>query len=181
MDRDPPTGCVIDQMTMVHRHDERYLDPRPRSDMLGSLARSTAPVSLPSRAIWPSSTLWESYLDDECLAGQGSCSGSYAGLLSCYTHGTWFCQRYGHLWDGGTLPIATSGYERVIETARRSGEGFFAYNDSTNAAIDVISEDASQGANSLTSLCDVNNGQKTCDRLTNPPPQLYVAAARIRW
>ena len=77
------------------------------------------------------------------------------------------------------MPIFTSGYERVIESARSFGEGFFAYNYSTNAAINIISESETQGANSLTPTCDKDEDQKMCDELTNLMPQFYVAAARL--
>ena len=180
IERDTPTGCAVDQVIMIHRHGERYPDPGPRSDMLTSLDKIYSSNITEFRGGLTFLNTWTSYLSDYCLSGQESFSGAYAGLLSTHTHGTEYRARYGNLWDGKSIvPIFTSGYERVIESARSFGEGFFAYNYSTNAAINIISESETQGANSLTPTCDKDEDQKMCDELTNLMPQFYVAAARL--
>ncbi|KAJ6084464.1 hypothetical protein N7486_011264 [Penicillium sp. IBT 16267x] len=99
---------------------------------------------------------WTYYVPDANLYSQESTSGPYAGLLDAFSRGSEYRAWYGHLWDGqSVVPIFTSGYERVIETARYFGQGFFSYNYSTNAAINIIPEAATQGADSLTPTCAV--------------------------
>jgi acid phosphatase len=111
---------------------------------------------------------WTSYLSGYCLSSQESYSGAYTDLL---THGTEYRACYGHLWDGKSIaPIFTSGYERVIESARSFGDCVFAYNYSTNAGINIILESDTQGANSLTPTYDKDAHTKTCDNLTNLMP-----------
>lgn len=180
IEREPPTGCAVDQVIMIHRHGERYPDSDARADMLVSLNKVYGANLTSYKGDLAFLGEWSSYLDDECLSGQESFSGPYAGLLSGYSQGTEYRARYGHLWNGtAVVPIFSSGYERIIETARKFGEGFFGYNYSTNAALNVVSESETQGANSLTPTCDVDNSTSICDSLTNLLPQFYVAAARL--
>jgi acid phosphatase len=180
IDRDPPAGCTVDQVIMIHRHGERYPDIGPRADMLTSLEKVYDSNITEFKGGLAFLNTWTSFLSDYCLSGQESFSGPYAGLLSNRRQGTEYRERYGHLWDGESIvPIFTSDYERVIESARSFGEGFFAYNYSTNAAINIISESEAQGVNSLTPLCYTDDDTETCDNLTNVLPQFYGAAARL--
>ena len=67
----------------------------------------------------------------------------------------------------------------MINTARKFGEGFFGYNYTTNAALNIISESAVMGANSLTPTCDTDNDTSTCDKVPSTMPQFKLAAARL--
>jgi acid phosphatase len=125
---------------------------------------------------------WTYYVPDEALYSQESTSGPYSGLLNAFSRGSEYRARYGHLWDeASVVPIFASGYERVIETARFFGQGFFGYNYSTNAAINIIPEAASQGADSLTPSCAADSSYGTCyvERFFATFPPLEVAAARL--
>ena len=165
---------------MIHRHGERYPDPGPMADMNAALAKIYDSNVTTFKGDLAFLNEWTTYMTNPCDAGQESFSGAYAGLLSGYRHGTEHRVRYGHLWDGDSVvPIFSSGYERVIETARKFGEGFFGYNYSTNAAINIIPEAESQGADSLTPTCDKDDDYKTCDDLTNLMPIFNVAAERF--
>jgi acid phosphatase len=98
-------------------------------------------------------------------------------LLFGYTLGTEYRARYGHLWDGKYIvPIFSSGYERIIETARKFGESFYGYNYSSVVALNIISENSTQGADSLTPTCIHDNDTATCGDLTGLMPQINIAA-----
>lgn len=49
------------------------------------------------------------------------------------------------------LPLFTAGQERVVESARAFGKGFFAANYTNLCSLQIIPEKAAQGANTLTS------------------------------
>ncbi|KAK9482440.1 histidine phosphatase superfamily, partial [Lipomyces starkeyi] len=75
-------------------------------------------------------------------------------LLTAYTSGSDYRERYGHLWDGrSVVPIFAAGDEPVLATARRFGQGYFGYNYSTNAALNFVPEVGDQGANSFSPPC----------------------------
>ncbi|KAJ5584487.1 acid phosphatase aph 3-phytase phyB [Penicillium hispanicum] len=70
---------------------------------------------------------WTYYVPGKCWYNGETFSGRYAGLLDTVT------------------PFFSSGYSRVINTARKFEDGFFSYNDSTSAALNVISESVTMG------------------------------------
>jgi acid phosphatase len=180
IERDPPTGCAVDQVISILRHGERYPDPGTGAVFEQSLAKVYSSNITDWKEDLAFLNHWTYWVPNRCYYGAETWTGPYAGLLTAFRHGGEYRDRYGHLWDGtSVVPIFTSGYERVIETARKFGEGFFGYNYSTSAAINIISESAERGADSLTPTCDQDNDQGTCNKLTNLMPQFYVAAARI--
>ncbi|KAL1961812.1 hypothetical protein VTN77DRAFT_1024 [Rasamsonia byssochlamydoides] len=180
IERDPPSGCVVDQVISIQRHGERYPDPSTGAAFEQCLAKLYASNITEWKGDLAFLNHWTYWVPDKCYYAAETWTGPYAGLLTAFRRGGEYRDRYGHLWDGhSVVPIFTSGYERVIETARKFGEGFFGYNYSTNAAINIISESATRGADSLTPTCDQDNDQRTCDALTNLMPQFYVAAARF--
>ncbi len=180
IDRNPPDGCVVDQVIGLSRHGERYADPNIGLNFETSLAKV-----LKANATFKGDLAflndWTYWLPSKSYYAQETFSGPYAGLLTGYTRGTEYRARYGHLWDGDSIvPIFSSGYERIIETARKFGEGFFGYNYSSIVALNIISEDPSQGADSLTPTCIHDDDTHTCGNLTNYLPIFDVAAARFK-
>lgn len=182
--REPPASCEVDQVIMLKRHGERYPDPSTGADFVKSLNKVYASTNKSFTGDLAFLNTWEYYVPpvyNYSLYAQESFSGPYAGLLSNYILGTEYRARYGHLWDKeSVIPIFASGYERIIESARKFGEGFFGYNYSTNAALNIIPEDEGQGADSLTPTCVHDNDTAVCDALTGLLPELYVAAARFQ-
>lgn len=177
--RDPPASCAVDQVIMIKRHGERYPTPS-----LGAGIETTLSKLHDSNITYQGDLAffndWSYYVPNKCWYNAETSTGPYAGLLDGYNHGTEYRERYGHLWDGeSVIPLWSSGYGRVIETARKFGEGFFGYNYSTNAALNVISEDERMGANSLTPICYKERDSGTCDALTNVMPLFKVAAERL--
>ncbi|KAJ5623231.1 hypothetical protein N7490_011836 [Penicillium lividum] len=182
VDRNTPEGCEIDQVHMLMRHGERYPDAIFGEEFVKVLDKMNSSVSTYAGDL-AFMNEWTYYVDDAGLYAQESTTGPYAGLLDAFSRGSEYRQRYGHLWNGeSVVPIFSSGYERVIETARYFGQGFFGYNYSTSAAINIIPEAASQGADSLTPSCSAGlEDYYTCyeDRFTATLPPLDAAAARF--
>ncbi|KAJ5386378.1 acid phosphatase aph 3-phytase phyB [Penicillium cosmopolitanum] len=178
--RDPPESCAVDQVIMIRRHGERYPSPALGEGIEKTLAKLQSSGVEEFKEDLSFYNDWSYYVPNKCYYNAETFSGPYAGLLDAYTHGTEYRDRYGHLLDeDSVVPFWGSGYGRVIATARKFGEGFFGYNYSTNAALNIISESESMGANSLTPSCDTDNDYTTCDNLTNLMPQFKVAATRL--
>ena len=184
--RDPPDSCEVDQVIMIMRHGERYPDPKTGGKIEKSLKKvlSANVTTFQGDLSFLNDGGWEYYVPNYCSYNAETFSGPYGGLLEGFRRGVDYRARYGHLWDEEEIvPIFTSGYSRVLETARKFGEGFFAPNYSTNAAINIIPEDVNWGANSLTPSCthDDSEGAKVCDSLqTDKWPQFRVAADRLK-
>jgi acid phosphatase len=183
IERDTPESCTVDQVVMIHRHGERYPEPSEAVIMQAALEKVYGANITTFKGDLSFLDDWTSYIDDECILGQESFSGPYAGLLSTYTLGNEYRSRYGHLWNAanGTTPFWSSGYERVIESARHFAQGFFGYNYTNSAALNIIPESKTRGANSLTPDCDVDNSTTICDALLTLVPlgRFEVAAARF--
>ncbi|KAL3488312.1 histidine phosphatase superfamily [Aspergillus germanicus] len=143
-------SCEVDQVILFIRHGERY------PDMYNAVGYLAALDKMYSSNItnWAGDSAfvddWTYFIDDQGLYSQESTTGPYAGLTNAYRRGADYRSRYGHLWGKESIiPIFTTGVQRVVNTARNFGEGFLGYNYSTNAAINIISRMAIQGANSL--------------------------------
>lgn len=176
--RDPPDSCAVDQVIMIKRHGERYPSPALGASIERTLSKFDSKTTYKGDLSFLND--WSYYVPNECLYNAETSSGPYSGLADGYNHGSEYRDRYGHLWDGDTIvPMWSSGYSRVIETARKFGEGFFGNNYSTNAALNIISEDKKMGANSLTPACYSQRHTESCDGLTNTMPQFQVAAQRL--
>ncbi|KAJ5094034.1 hypothetical protein N7456_009895 [Penicillium angulare] len=177
--RDPPDSCAVDQVIMIKRHGERY----PLASTGESIETSLAKLYGAGVTEWKGDLAfldeWKYYVSNKCWYEAETYSGPYAGLLDAYHHGATYRDRYGDLWNGDVTPFFSSGYSRVINTARKFGEGFFGYNYSTDAALNIISESETLGANSLTPVCYNDNDTDTCDNLPTTMPVFKVAAARL--
>lgn len=179
INRDTPDGCAVDQVIMLMRHGERYPDAVTSQSFTAVLAKLDA-----ASTSWSGDLAflnnWEHFIPDQGLVNQESFSGPYSGLLDAMKRGSQYRSRYGHLWDGESIiPIFAGGYQRVIETARFFGMGFFGYNYSTHAAVNIISEDPSQGANTLTPVCPKAQPFPTCYFIPRILPEFAVATARL--
>ncbi|KAL6249948.1 acid phosphatase pho5 [Rhinocladiella similis] len=180
IDPNPPAACAVDQVIMLMRHGERY----PDSTTAASIEHALQKVYASGTTEWKGDLSflndWTSFLSEPGYFEQETLSGPYSGLLNAFRRGSEYRSRYGHLWNGeSTIPIFAGGYERVVETARYFGMGFFGYNYSTSAAMNIISENYTQGADSLTPTCLSDTGLLSCfftPRMLSP---LDVAAERF--
>ena len=181
--RDPPAGCAVDQLVMVKRHGERWPGSGPAANFITSLSKIYGTNVTHFTDDLEFLNRWKYFVPDPNYIEQETIYGPYAGLLDAYKHGAEYGVRYGHLWDptavNVTIPMFSSAYERVIMTARKFGEGFFAWNYTDVVAMNLIPEEDYMGANSLTPTCPNDNDTATCDGLTNYQPQFDVAVARL--
>ncbi|KZZ96325.1 acid phosphatase [Ascosphaera apis ARSEF 7405] len=183
--RETPEQCTVDQVVMLMRHGERYPEPADGAKIDIALAKVKQSGKPNYKGKFEFLNDWEYWVPDYCQLEAETFSGPYAGLNDAYNRGTIYRARYGHLLDTNKVtPYFTSGYSRVINTARKFGEGFFGYNYSSSAALNIISEDESQGANSLTPGCFKGTNvddliAEKCDKFQDELPQLKAATARL--
>lgn len=147
---DIPAGCEVDQVVMLQRHGERYPSPssvKPQRAVLEKIFKSHPEPFTGDLAFLNS---WEYFLKSDGDAGLEITTGPYSGLADLFEKGSTFHGRYGHLWDGeSSVPLFTTGSERVIQSARSFGRGFFGYNYTDVAQVNIISEDPSAGGNAI--------------------------------
>lgn len=176
--RDPPDGCEVDQVFMLHRHGERYPAPADMASFNELIDRLQSFNGGKYQGTLGFLTHWDNFLSEQSYANIETWQGPYAGLSDAFSRGAKYRARYGHLWDEQSpVPIFSSGYERILQTARKFGEGFFGYNYSTIAQMQIIPETPDQGANSLTPTCfaDYTEPNPSLDSF----PQFAGAAARL--
>jgi acid phosphatase len=154
IDRDPPDSCTVDQVYMLMRHGERFPSAINGEMYVPTLDKLNLADGYHYNASLYFLNDWTYPVTNPADYEQETTQGPYAGLGDAYVTGQEYRLRYDHLWDGQSIvPIFSSGYQRVVDTARKFGQGFFGYNYSTSAAINVISEATSQGLDSLTPTC----------------------------
>ena len=179
--RDPPASCAVDQVIMIRRHGERYPQPGDRKGLEGAVQRLYQSGITEWKGDLSFLNTWKWFVEYDGLYGLETNSGPYSGLLTSYKHGAEYRVRYGHLWNqkaGSVTPMWTSDYERVIQTARKFGEGFFGWNYTNSIALNIIPETDNVGANSLTPTCP-NENNTICNSFQIQRPQFSVAAARF--
>ncbi|KAJ4297570.1 hypothetical protein N0V90_005463 [Kalmusia sp. IMI 367209] len=98
---------------------------------------------------------WQLFWSDDALIEQLTSTGPFSGTLGSFTTGVRLRTRYHDLItraysQHGKIRYWASDCQRVIETARHFGAGFFGLDTQNNTELEVISEDASMGANTLT-------------------------------
>ncbi|EAW10283.1 histidine phosphatase family protein [Aspergillus clavatus NRRL 1] len=185
INRNPPAGCMVDQVIMIKRHGERYPlgSEGPKiEDALQKVkdAILDEPISDGDLAFVKN---WTYFVSSDCYYDKETTTGPYAGIQAAYSHGVDARNRYGHLWDEETvIPLFASDTSRIVDTARMFGEGFFGAADyKTKSALNIVSESKDRGANALSRACRSRDadGQSICDAWPQTLPQLEVAAQRL--
>lgn len=160
---DLPDLCTLEQVQLISRHGERYptknagakyekvidkfLKHGNKGNFSGSLEFLNTYV----------------YFGDNGNSSQyalettnNNSVGPFAGLDDAHRHGIKFREKYGTLYNGSAvLPVFTSNSNRVYHTSVAFTQGFLnqsldAQLTSSQAHFNVIKEDESSGANSLT-------------------------------
>lgn len=156
--KEVPYGCEVTQAHLAMRHGERFATKGTGKSQYAvykklknaNVTDYTGPLAFVED--------WEYFTPDTSKYEAESEYGWYAGLADAYNTGVTWREQYGHLYDGKTVhPIFAGGQERVVDTARSFGKGFFAQNYTNLASIQVIPEEPEQGANTLTSHDACNN------------------------
>ncbi|KAK9470232.1 acid phosphatase pho5 [Dipodascopsis tothii] len=177
---EPPAGCYVDQVHMLMRHGERYpksAHGRAEIALIERLKRAPVPAAGPL-AFVHNYTYFSTIAD----FGLETATGPYAGTKEAVRAGTAYGERYGHLVAGETA-MFTADSNRVVVTAQKFAEGFFARPDwNESASLYVVSQAADRGADTLTP-------DKTCARYHRkaneslytsfPDTYLHAAAARL--
>lgn len=98
---------------------------------------------------------WELFWSDRSQIEQLTSTGPYAGTFGAFTTGVRLRTRYFDLLSRALsqhkkIRYWASDCPRVIDTARYFGTGFFGLDSQNTTELQVISEDSSMGANTLT-------------------------------
>ena len=100
INRDTPKGCRVDQVSMLHRHGERYPD-KGAAKAFTKPYKKVAALKGKLKGDLDFANYWVPYTDPEdSMISQESVVGPYSGLLDGYNRGLLYRARYGHLWDG---------------------------------------------------------------------------------
>ncbi|KAI5300116.1 hypothetical protein KEM56_002709, partial [Ascosphaera pollenicola] len=182
--RDPPNSCAVDQVILYHRHGARYPDEFIGHEVKKVLAKFKASNSSFTAGDLSFLDTWTYWAHDDCLLNQETTTGPYSGHADAFKRGAEYRHRYGHLLNANTTyPIFTSSYQRVLDTARKFGEGFFSEKYRTNAAINLLSQEPSAGANTLAPACQrpgAHSGiSKIIELVTHAPKPIHDAASRL--
>lgn len=157
-----PSQCTIEQVQLFSRHGERY-----PSKGLGSNLNSTYNKIAQLKgslkgdlALFNTEPYFvqDSYWYDR-ETSPNNAADIFSGTSNAQRHGSYFRARYNSLFDEkSVLPVFTSNSQRCYQTANYFARGFLgdSYSDKT-AQMYVISEDATQGGNSLTPRYACNN------------------------
>lgn len=178
-----PDSCEVVQAHVFMRHGERYPTKGTGSSekklynrlKQANVTEYTGPLAFIKDYEW--------FVGPDSNFEKESYKGRYSGLADAYNYGTILREQYSHLYDGKTVqPIFSSSQQRVVDTAHAFGEGFFGLDYDTLGDLVVIPENATQGANTLTShdAC-VNFDGDANDDIINEFDQSYlnVSAARL--
>ncbi|PWW78411.1 phosphoglycerate mutase-like protein [Tuber magnatum] len=147
-----PDGCEIDMAHMMSRHGERFPTKNAGARMIALLKKiKSSGVELKGSLAFLDD--WQYFTDSpEKHFEQLTTTGPYSGTLEAFTTGVKLRTRYRHLWEKvlnrHTL-FWTSESDRVIDTARYFGAGFFGL-ESKRAELQIISEDESKAGDTLT-------------------------------
>ncbi|CAO2650994.1 Nn.00g092910.m01.CDS01 [Neocucurbitaria sp. VM-36] len=203
-----PSGCEVEQVHMkMSRHGERYPTKKAgksQREVVERMKRSgkTFTGNLAFFNDWElfwsaiSRRVTDQSLKDDSSLEQLTDTGPFSGTLGSFTTGVRLRTRYRHLLSHvasnhshHATTFWASGSNRVIETAKHFALGFFGidYQKANKAALRIISEHHSLGADTLTPgrTClankrDQNEGQRKGYRLMGEYRATYLAAIRER-
>ncbi|KAI9804964.1 MAG: acid phosphatase pho5 [Piccolia ochrophora] len=143
-----PDECVVDQVHMMSRHAERFPTKAVGGRMLDLLDRMRSQkTKLKGDLEFVNS--WEYFTSEQLTT-----TGPFAGTLEAFTTGVKLRTRYDHLVGTSSASPKTnfwaSDCDRVIDTARYFGAGFFGLDWESTAKLHVIPETEDRGGNTLT-------------------------------
>ncbi|CCH44613.1 Repressible acid phosphatase [Wickerhamomyces ciferrii] len=182
IDSSTPEQCEVTQAHLFMRHGERYPTKgtgKAQKSILTKLKNAGVEDFKGPLAFIKD---YEFFVEDDSYLEFESYKGYYSGLADLNSFGAEFRAKYDHLFDGETVhPVFVSGQERVVESARAFAQGFFAHNYTNLASIQIIPENETQGANTLTThdACVNYNGSFN-DALTSQFSSEYLERAAIR-
>ncbi|KAF1978005.1 phosphoglycerate mutase-like protein [Bimuria novae-zelandiae CBS 107.79] len=137
-----PEGCNVEQVHMMSRHAERY-PTRKVALRLQNLVKRMRESGVTFKGDMSFFNDWELFWSDDSLIEQLTSTGPFSGTLGAFTTGQALSRHR-------KIRYWASDCQRVIDTARHFGAGFFGLGSQNITELEVISEDSSMGANTLT-------------------------------
>lgn len=149
---DIPNTCKVVQVQLLSRHGERY-PTRGKGEIYKQIHAKLTGVTWKHELDWLNDL--EYFVKDDANLGlettPENSNGPYAGVKNMKNHGKWFRDRYNSLYENNSiLPIFTSNSKRVYQSSIAFLEGFLGPDFDKHSKINIINEDFSSGANSLT-------------------------------
>lgn len=155
IDSDFPAQCTIEQVQLFSRHGERY-PSLSNGAQLEAIYKKFQNYNQTFNGDLAFLNDYTYFVPDQALyekeTSPQNSEGLYAGTSNAQRHGAAFRARYNSLYnDNSSLLVFTSNSGRVHQTSRYFARGFLGDNyDESKVTYSVISENATQGANSLT-------------------------------
>ncbi|KAI5289860.1 acid phosphatase pho5 [Ascosphaera aggregata] len=185
LSRETPNSCTVDQIVVLMRHGGRYPTGYQAKNINIAIDKLYHITDKQFSGDLDFLNRWTNPFTDRCDYAMETYSGPYTGRADAFLRGAEFRARYGHLLTQESkdhvVPFFASQSERVVETARLFGQGFFGYGYANISALNIISEDKSAGADTLAPSCwandtvDMHQVQKAVQDL----PMFNVAAGRF--
>ncbi|KAK6458869.1 histidine phosphatase superfamily [Scheffersomyces xylosifermentans] len=152
---DIPDQCTLEQVQLLSRHGERYPTVKKGQDfekVLEKLNEQKSTFKGPLAFL----NDYQYFVTDKSQYAlettPENSEGTYAGTTNLLRHGAYFRSRYSDLFNSNdTLLVFTSNSNRVHQSAESFARGFLGDQwDDDKVKINIIAEDATSGANSLT-------------------------------
>ncbi|ORY18701.1 histidine phosphatase superfamily [Clohesyomyces aquaticus] len=186
-----PHGCKVEQVHMMSRHAERYPTIRVGRRMIKLLEKmKQSKIAFQGDLAFVKD--WELFWSDDSLMEHLTSTGPFSGTLGSFTTGVRLRTRYHNL-----IPTARSSEskirfwasdsDRVIDTARYFGAGFFGLDWQDTAQLHIVPETSDLGGDTLTpgDTClkyveDVEEGHDKGPAMMQKYRATYMPAIRQR-
>ncbi|CAH2353161.1 repressible acid phosphatase [[Candida] railenensis] len=185
---DIPPQCTLEQVQLWSRHGERY-PSKSTGKTYSALYQKLKAYNGTFKGDLAFLNDYTYYVPDtfwyEKETTPANSEGYFSGTSNAQRHGAAFRAKYNALYDSSKpLPVFSSNSRRCYQTSNYFARGFLGDNF-TDSAVDfvVISEDASQGTNSLTPryACNAYNDSINDDKFSNySTDYLKTALARFK-
>lgn len=170
---DTPETCTVEQVQVVARHGERF--PSDSGYEYNATINSLKSQNLNGSLAFIKDyqffvTNPDNFEQETTLQNTDSI---FSGSLSAMRDGKTFREKYGHLYNSSEIiPVFSANSDRCYDTGVNFMKGFLGYSyDETMIKYNIISENATSGANSLTpeKSCDNfdHHAFKTSDKLNS--------------
>ncbi|KAI3402786.2 PHO5 [Candida oxycetoniae] len=179
---DVPNTCTIEQVQMISRHGERFPSKGDGAYFDGVMSVFKE-YGREFKGDLEFLNTYEYFVTNpeyyEKETSPSNSQGPYAGTTNAIRHGTYFRERYNHLFNE-TFPIFTTNSGRCYQTAEYFAMG--AFGDVDNVTYIVIDEDGKMGANSLTPRYGCRNLDNNAnEQLLNQYDKSYLQEILDRW
>ncbi|KAI3406432.2 hypothetical protein KGF56_000913 [Candida oxycetoniae] len=198
-----PNGCKLEQVQLFSRHGERYPSKGLGKQLEAIYSKfqnynGTFKGDLSFLNDYVYFVHDKKYYEKETTPQNSE--GTFAGTTDALRHGATFRAKYGSLYkENSTLPVFSSNSRRCYETSRYFARGFLGDNFYENKTVkfNILDEDESSGANTLTPINSCSNYNYSAsdldpsdyntsylepivERLTKPNPGLNLTTKDVQ-